>query len=168
MSELENECPVVHLLPGKVHLALSPSILTTLLGSCVACTFWNARLGIGALCHGVLPRLPTAVQASERYHYVDFAIRDLLQQFDQLGTLRNEVAVKVFGGADVLRLPATTPARMTVGQQNCQVALEVLRNERIQLIAADMGGVVGRTISFNTGNGEVLVRRLSRNNGAPW
>ena len=58
MIETAAELPEVYLQPGEVYLARSPTILKTVLGSCVGITFWVSRLGIGALCHGVLPRSP--------------------------------------------------------------------------------------------------------------
>jgi chemotaxis protein CheD len=168
MAITEIELPMVYLQPGEVHLARSPAIVRTVLGSCVGVTFWSSRLGIGALCHGVLPRSPQSTTLIDGYRYVDFSIRDLARQFDRLGARRDEIEIKVFGGADVLPVHPSNTARTTVGSQNSQVALEVLQEECLAILASDLGGPVGRTIQFHTGNGEVLLRRLSRQSGNPW
>jgi len=47
MSEPEVELTDVYLQPGEMFLAHEPTIIRTLLGSCVGVTFWSARLGIG-------------------------------------------------------------------------------------------------------------------------
>lgn len=125
-------------------------------------------MGAGALCHGVLPRCPRRVGDEEGFRYVDFAIRNLAKQFDRFGARRDELEIKVFGGADVLPVPATTSGKRTVGQQNWHTALEILQQERLTVIASDVGGLVGRTIEFDTGNGEVLLRRLLQMDGQPW
>src|SRR5579871_4296285 len=160
--------PDLNLQPGELYLARSPSILRTILGSCVGVTFWNARIGAGALCHGVLPRCPVFRPAnfdvSEGYRYVDFCIRYLAQQFDALGARRQEVEVKVFGGADVLPVEMTRLDRPTVGAQNCKVAVEVLAEEGFTVSASDLGGVRGRRIHVHTGTGEVLLHRLAAGN----
>jgi len=92
--------------------------------------------------------------------YVDFAIRELARQFDSLGARRGEVQVKLFGGADVL--PAvSTGSRSTVGMLNCEAALRVLREEDFAVVASSLGGTSGINIQFNTGTGEVLLKRLS-------
>ncbi|HMD99014.1 MAG TPA: chemotaxis protein CheD [Terriglobia bacterium] len=165
MLELEGELPEVYLQPGELHLAREPVIIRTLLGSCVGITFWSARLRIGALCHALLPRCPNGssagVSRATGRRYVDYCVRDLARQFDELGVPRAEVQVKVFGGADVL-LVSNGGSRATVGRQNCDVALEVLRAEGFDVIASSLGGTVGRNIQFNTGTGEVLLRRLTR------
>lgn len=168
MTESECEIPMVRLQPGEVHIGRSPMILTTLLGSCVGVTFWSQRLGLGALCHGVLPHVSSAVQGAQRYRYVDFAIRDLAAQLDRLGAHRSELQVKVFGGADVLPGSGARSIRKSVGQLNSQTALEVLKQEKLQVLASDLGGLSGRTIEFDTASGEVLVRRLHRQNGKRW
>jgi chemotaxis protein CheD len=161
MPERETELPEFYLQPGEIHVARGPAILKTVLGSCVGVTFWSPRLGLGALCHGVLPRCPPGLPAPEGYRYVDFSICELAQQFEKLGAIRGEVQIKVFGGADVLPVHSSMSWRATVGHQNWHRALEVLRDEHFTILASDLGGSVGRTIQFHTGTGEVLLRRLS-------
>ena len=158
--------PDLDLQPGELYLARSPAILRTILGSCVGVTYWNARLGAGALCHGVLPRcprdLPLGSGLSEGHRYVDFSIRYLAQQFDALGACRKDVEVKLFGGADVLPASGTNRDRPSVGALNCTAAVEVLAEEGFTVSASDLGGVRGRRIHFHTGTGEVLLQRLAR------
>jgi chemotaxis protein CheD len=157
--------PDLDLQPGELYLARSPSILRTILGSCVGVTFWSARLGAGALCHGVLPRcplnLPSTFTVSEGHRYIDFSIRYLAAQFDALGARRGELEVKLFGGADVLPVSEIQALRPTVGAQNCLAAIEVLAEEGFKVSASDLGGIRGRRIHFHTGTGEVLLHRLA-------
>ncbi len=170
MSEPAPAIPDLTLHPGELYLARTPSILRTLLGSCVGVTFWSARLGAGALCHGVLPRAPRGLaerfSASEGPRYVDFSIRYLARQFDALGARRDEVEVKVFGGADVLPLLSERSSRPTVGALNREAAAEVLAEEGFLVTASDVGGKRGRRIHFDTLTGQVLVYRLEAWNGA--
>lgn len=157
--------PDLDLQPGELYLAREPAILRTILGSCVGVTFWNARMGAGALCHGVLPRcprfLPKGFTLADGHRFVDFSIRYLAQQFDALGIHRHEIVVKVFGGADVLPVTRSTRHKPTVGAQNCSVALEVLEEKGFTVAASDLGGNRGRRIHFHTGTGEVLLHRLA-------
>jgi hypothetical protein len=54
----------------------------------VGITFWSAKLRLGTLCHPVLPYCPKDLTAEKRLvtgrRYVDFSIRQLAWQFDQL------------------------------------------------------------------------------------
>ncbi len=163
MPESEGPLPEVYVQPGESHLVSQPAILRTVLGSCVGIVFMVPRLGIGALCHPMLPHCPAnscgriTVAAGRRY--VDFTIRDMARQLDSLGALRSEAQVKLFGGGDVLSVTEVN-SRPTVGSLNCEAALRVLEEEGFSVAASRLGGNEGVTIQFQTGTGEVLLRRL--------
>lgn len=163
MLELRGKLPEIYLLPGELHLAREPAVIRTILGSCVGITFWSATLGIGALCHSLLPRRPgsspAGVKREQGHRYVDFAIRDLAQQFDRLGARREDVQVKLFGGADVLAVK--NHAKPTIGRLNCEAAIEIVKAEGFVVAASSLGGNAGLNIRFNTRTGEVLLRRLA-------
>jgi len=163
MLDVEHELPVIDLQPGESVLAREPTIIRTILGSCVSISFWNERLHIGALCHSILPRMPLSNTGPPSIaigrRYVDFCIRDLAQQFDELGIGRHEVQVKLFGGADVLVM-TSSPSRPTVGRLNCETAIDLLSEEGYTITASSLGDIYGRKIRFNTGTGEVLQLRL--------
>jgi chemotaxis protein CheD len=159
---LPEALPEVFVQPGESHLVTVPTILRTLLGSCVGIAFWAPRLGLGALCHPMLPRTPPKVAASlsrsAGRRYVDFAIRDLARQFDSLGARRDEVEVKLFGGGDVLVMTSSSQ-RPTVGRLNGEAAIKVLEEEGFGVVASSLGGKRGVNIYFNTKSGEVLLQR---------
>src|SRR5664279_2038635 len=123
----------IYLFPGESHFARRPTIIRTLLGSCVGATFWSARLGAGAMCHALLPRSPDKLIAHANVaigrRFVDFAVRELAQRFQILGAAPGEVQVKLFGGADVLPVAATASPRHTIGEQNCEAAFAALKAE---------------------------------------
>lgn len=164
MAEPEEGLHEVYLQPGESRLVREPSILRTLLGSCVGIAFRVPRLGLGALCHPMLPRFPVKQAAtlsrSAGRRYVDYAIRDLARQFDSLGARRDEVEVKIFGGGDVL-LMVNNEARPTVGKLNSEVAMRVLEEEGFTVVAYSLGGKRGVNIQFNTVTGQVLLERHS-------
>jgi chemotaxis protein CheD len=165
MLELEGTVTEVYLNPGELYLARKPAVIRTILGSCVGVTFWSQKLGVGALCHCLLPRIPSEISklsVAARHRYVDFCIRDLARQFDHLGASRNEVEVKLFGGADVLPVNSQPNARTTVGKLNASTATEVVGAEGFAVAASSLGGTSGLNIRFYTTTGRVLLRRLPR------
>jgi chemotaxis protein CheD len=163
MGQPDAALPEIYVLPGESHLVTEPMILRTVLGSCVGIAFHIPRLGIGALCHPMLPSYLAKPEANhslaERRRYVDFAIRDLAGQFEALGARRDEVRVKLFGGADVL-LVVNAASRPTVGALNCEAALRVLEEKGFEVVASSLGGTTGVHIKFNTETGVVLLKRL--------
>jgi len=153
----------VYVQPGESHVSHEPVIFRTVLGSCVGVTFLIPRLGVGAICHPMLPRYPdnppAGMSREKSRRYVDFTLRDLARQFDALGARREEVCVKLFGGGDVLEVVSDS-SRPTIGKMNCDAALRVLAEEGFFVTASSLGGTCGLNIQFHTGTGEVLLRRL--------
>jgi chemotaxis protein CheD len=155
----------IYVQPGESHLTTEPAVLRTLLGSCVAVAFLAPARGVGALCHPMLPTCPERLSkesnSNTAHRYVDFAIRSLARRFEDLGIEREDVTVKLFGGADVLNV-SQGASRSTVGKLNSETALRVLREEGFTVAASSLGGDSGLTLRFDTSTGEVLVRRLRR------
>jgi hypothetical protein len=83
----------------------------------------------------------------------------MARQLDSLGALRAEAQVKLFGGGDVLSV-SDCASRPTIGQLNCEAALQVLEEEGFSVAASRLGGNEGVNIQFQTETGEVLLRRL--------
>ena len=88
MLELNSELREIYLEPRELHIACEPAMIRTALGACIGITFWTAKLRVGALALPLLPYCPTDLTAEKRLvtgrRYVDFAIRQLAWQFDQL------------------------------------------------------------------------------------
>ncbi len=87
--------------------------------------------------------------------YVEFSIRCLAQQFEALRATRDEIQVKVFGGADVLPSLAERTGKPTIGALNADTALAVLAEEGFKVMAQDPGGARGCRIQFHTGTVQV-------------
>jgi chemotaxis protein CheD len=151
----------INVQPGELHIARRPTVMKTILGSCIGVTFWSPRTGAAALCHCVLPCCPPDASTAERSRYVDGAIRYVAQCFDRWGISRRELQIRIFGGADVL--PSSPRARRpTIGTMNRDRAVQVLAEEGFSILARDVGGTRGRTIQFNGATGEVWSRLLAR------
>ena len=144
----------VFLLPGTIYVAPQPSLVTTVLGSCIAVCLWDSVWKFGGMNHFVLPYAPKG-QRSTRYG--DIAIEGLINGMRDLGSKTRDLRAKMFGGASVLPF---SDAEKTVGARNIQAAIERLKTSRIQVIARSVGGTSGLWVRLNTASGEVSVRKL--------
>jgi chemotaxis protein CheD len=145
----------IFLVPGTICCSAEPAVVTTILGSCVAVCLFDRRRRVGGMNHYLLPR-QRGEQDSPRYG--DVAFRQLLAAMTRLGCKEGDLRAKVFGGAAVL--PFASQAD-TVGTQNVVVALEVLRQHAIPVLARRTGGQRGLYLRFHTAIGRVLVRELA-------
>jgi chemotaxis protein CheD len=160
----------VDLLPGKLCIAEEPTVIWTLLGSCLSIVFHNQRLGVGAMCHAQLAeewrqgdrcsdRCPnpcfTNVPNADRFKYVSCSLRYMYDQFTQRGITPDEITVKLFGGATVLPL---SHSLKSIGDENIEVAQKMIREFNLRLFSKHVGGTAGRTLYFYSDTGEVLLR----------
>ncbi len=155
--------PVVNLHPGELFIAQEPTIITTILGSCVSVCLFCPQQKIGAMCHGVMPERKDAVEDS--FRFVDSSIRymvDILTKGRKICPAAHLVA-KLFGGADVLEVSfAMGKKSKTIGALNIESARKALEKQDVPISVEKVGGVHGRKLFFYTHTGEVFIKRLQR------
>lgn len=167
MRQTGSHLPHHYLKPGEMFIAQQPTVVTTLLGSCVAVTMFHPGRRIGAICHGLLPscRECNASRCDRNcffsFKYMDCSIRRMFEQFTAYGVKPGELEIKVFGGADMFGDPGSNGRRMTIGRQNVTITKKIMKNAMLQILAEDVGGERGRKIFFCTHTGEVLLKRLN-------
>lgn len=148
---------------GEVYFGQGDLQVETLLGSCVAITFWHPVRRLGGLCHFLLPARRRSSLAASGVRksgeldgrYGEEALSRLLQEVQRHDTKVADYVVKVFGGGSVLGLP---PTKMRVGQANAEFAVEILRRQKIPISAQDIAGEGYRYLRFDLNSGDVWVR----------
>jgi chemotaxis protein CheD len=148
--------PHEYLLIGQGGVFRSPTLVQTVLGSCVAVAMHCPKTMLGGIFHALLPRAGQQVQHADRYRFVDTAICCLLAELKEAGARQRELEIKVFGGGSPLDVDRDT----TAGQGNAETALEVLNTLGLKPTAVSVGGNVGRKLFFRTDTGEVLQKRF--------
>ncbi len=153
---MENDSLQRHyLLPGGVFAHPEPHEVTTVLGSCVAVCLWDSDRRLGGINHYLLALwngegLPTP-------RFGNIAIHKLAEKVERAGGKRPRLRAKIFGGSSILQ---TQSGLLNVGERNIQVAVDLLEEMNIPIVARHVGGPQGRRIIFNTHTGEVWMRIL--------
>ena len=155
--------PKVFLHTGDCFLAVRPTVVTTVLGSCVAVTMTDSRTGFGCICHAFLPDSGGngAQDEPQPCRFVDLAMENMLRSMRRLGVNPGGLTVKIFGGAGGLSGNAVHDA-FYVGQRNVAAVEGFLDAHGIPVAAMDVGGAHGRKIHFLTHPGHVWVKRLQQ------
>ena len=133
-----------------------PTVVTTVLGSCVSVTFYCRAKKIGAIFHAILPLMPAEeqnMQMKNHYKYVDTSILRIIRSFNSRGIKHSQIEAKVFGGAQ-----AIFKGKIKPGPTNIRIDFEMLANNKIPILASDVGGDKGRNLAFITNTGEVFVK----------
>ncbi len=150
-----SDLPAVFLYPGTMYCAVEPSVITTVLGSCVAVCLTDRRRRISGLNHYLLPH---AESGKAGLRHGEAAIPLLLERMLKLGCRREHIEAKIFGGAAVLSVNNPEEA---VGTKNVALALEYLRALDIAIVARRTGGKTGMLVRQFTATGEVLIRKVA-------
>jgi chemotaxis protein CheD len=148
--------PEVYLQPGRVYATREAATLRTILGSCVAICLFDPGLPAGGMNHYLLPHRMGDFGESTRFGPP--ALARLIAAMLDLGSRKSRLQAKVFGGACVLQ-PAPTGAS-DLGSKNAALAFDLLAEERIPVIAHDVGGGRSRKLLYRTDDGAAFVRRL--------
>jgi chemotaxis protein CheD len=166
VSSKETELPVIYLRSGELYFTDRPTVVVTLLGSCVSITMFHRRLKLSAISHGILPRCRNQRACNggcnDASRYVECALPIMLEWFKQRRGTASELEVGIFGGADLFGFGAgnNSESTLSVGKQNTAIALQVLEREGIHALAKDVGGSQSRKIHFNTQNGDIKLLYL--------
>lgn len=145
---------VVKILPAEFFVTDEPLGLMTVLGSCVAACIRDPFTGMGGINHFMLPDGDTTDGMPARYglHAMELLINELIKA----GARRERFEAKAFGGGNVLKSFTSTP----VGTRNAQFVTEFLRNEKINVVAKDLGGIHPRKICYFPKTGRAMVKLL--------
>ncbi|OEU66798.1 MAG: chemotaxis protein CheD [Desulfovibrio sp. S3730MH75] len=167
MSPLKSDIPHVFLHTGDAFIGISPTIVSTVLGSCVAITMFSPQLKQGCICHAFLPSRteisPDKKSPLQICRYVDTAVDYLLECMLRIGAKKNNLEIKIFGGSQGLTTNRVrAPLYMAVGDRNIIMAEKCLKKKGLHPVATDVGGSSGRKILYATHTGDIWLKRLDK------
>jgi len=142
---------------GGFHASKEPTVIDTLLGSCVAVCLYDSVARIGGMNHILLPGKADLEHFDNVARYAINAMELLINRVMTIGGQRPNLVAKVFGGAHVL--PAVSPEN-GMGARNSEFVLQFLQMEIISVVSRDLGGHDTRKIYFHTDSGEVFLKRI--------
>lgn len=148
----------VKLLPSEYYVTAADTVMTTVLGSCVAACLVDREAGVAGMNHFMLPEddEPGTRGHAESMRYGTYAMEVLIRELLRAGARRDRLKAKVFGGAAVLANMTT----LNIGDRNADFVLRYLENERIAIAAQDLRGPHARRVCLLPHSGKAVVRKL--------
>lgn len=130
-------------------------MITIGLGSCIGLTLYDPVLRLGAMVHIMLPESGGRVDRPGKY--ADTAVPLMVGELVALGCKNRSIIAKMVGGACMFEYFGTN---LNIGERNIAKVRTLLAECHIQLGAEDVGGKVGRSVTFLPADGgRVLIRR---------
>lgn len=140
-----------YLYPGQLAAFKEETVISTLLGSCVAVALFDPEKKIGGLNHFLLPEPSPFDQLSPRYG--TFAMAQLIREVEALGGKSDRFQAKIYGGGNVISNVLNGPS---IGQLNIQMAEKILKHLQIPILEKNVGGQKARTLKLNTFTFEII------------
>lgn len=153
----------IFLEPATVFVNREATVISTVLGSAVAVTLWERKKKFGGMCHFIFPKADASQRRTVEYGNV--AIYALIKAMNDFGSNLKDLEAQIFGGAEPLDIPVE---KKTFGPKNIEAARTALQKYRIRVISEDIGGHVGRKISFNTQKNEVVAYKVKNIRNQDW
>lgn len=152
----------MYLYPGEYHFATRPTLIHTILGSCVSVVLYDEIYKYGAMCHAVTDTDSGENKAKDCFRYIDCVLYEMISKFAEFNVPPKRLTVKMFGGARLLK-SRNSDKSIHPGNKNILMAKEILREHGCKIAAEDSGGEQGRKIYFCSHTGEVFLKRIKKN-----
>jgi chemotaxis protein CheD len=146
---------------GEVIVSSSPNAVLTCigLGSCIAVCAYDRTTHVGGMIHIVLPQHHSDNPA-EFSKFADTGVPLMLAKVIQSGGVKDRLIIKIAGGAQMTVAPGLKDTFKT-GEKNLVAIMTALDKVGVGLAAADVGGVLGRTVKMHIGTGKVTVKTVN-------
>lgn len=144
---------------ADIKIASEPDkLMTAGLGSCIGICIYDINKKIGSLAHIMLP---SSVQAKRpnKAKYADTAIVQVIEELNKKGSKTPRLVAKIAGGAQMFKFSGDSNI-LKIGERNAAAVIENLDKHKIRLLAKDVGGNYGRTITFDIATGALKIRTL--------
>jgi len=147
--------------PGEFYVTNHGEMIATVLGSCISACIRDKTRGVGGMNHFMLPVTnkystgtwaDTPVNTATRYGNV--AMERLINVILASGGARDNLEIKIFGGAKVLNIDSD------VGRMNIDFVSEYIKTEGFKIATHDIGGICARKINYYPFSGRVRVKKL--------
>ncbi|TYT75035.1 chemotaxis protein CheD [Desulfobotulus mexicanus] len=162
MTDNQEILPSYLLRPGFLFIPDEGTVISAVLGSCVAVALFDRKNKKGGMNHFLYPHAPDAKNATTFYGNV--ATSTLIRIFLKEQPSRKHLEAMIFGGA----VHASMPQAQKVAEKNINIAQSLLEKAGITVSVADTGGNRGRKVIFDTLSGESLVYRVERLRSGDW
>jgi two-component system chemotaxis response regulator CheB len=134
-----------------------PTVIATLLGSCVAVCLFNKALKIAGMNHYMLSHAPPGEPDTGKFG--DYATETLIKMMLSYDADLGNINASVVGGGNVV---GHLSFGMAMGARNIEVAQEVLKKHRINVVYRDVGGEKGRKLYFESWTGRLNILPIER------
>jgi len=142
----------------KISRHLQDVLVAYGLGSCLGIGMYDPATHTAGMLHAVLPARPNGREELNP-RYVDTGILALIHSLVQMGAKRENLIVRMAGGANMLTAPGFSPT-LNIGTRNVEAAYSIFSGLKLNISSQEVGGTIGRTVRFYVNGGKMTIRTV--------
>ncbi len=147
--------------PGYIFIASEPTVISTVLGSCVAVCIFDRKRKIGGMNHFLYPEPDKGIDPTAQYG--NAATIELIRMMTADGSKIKHMEAQILGGGFN---PDISP--LDIGRKNIMAARKVLARQGVKIVSEDVGGTKGRKVVFHSIINEVAILKVDRLRISDW
>ena len=132
-------------------------ISTIGLGSCIGTVIYDNIRKIYGMSHIMLPVMGDKTDRVGKY--ADSALPTLINEMVKKGAGRLHLRAKIAGGASLFDFKDD---HLKIGERNIEADEQILAEQKVPIVARDVGGDRGRTIVFSPETCELFIKMVKK------
>lgn len=147
---------------AEIHVVKGNGTLCCLgLGSCIGLAVLDPIAQVGGMVHVMLPEPFAGKPIDQPGKFAKTGVIALLEEMQKLGANKSRLICAMAGGAQVFNF-GNNAGKLDIGSRNIAEVENQLRSLNHKVRASDVGGNLGRTVTFVVETGEVRVKTVSQ------
>ncbi len=134
------------------------TLLQTFVGSCIAMCLYDPSTKVAAMAHIMLPKNNTNdPNPKPEAKFADVAIKIMLDKLKTNNAKINRLKAKMAGGANIFQNEGKSNV-FNIGGRNADAIKSLLDEQKIPIVAQDIGSTSGRWIIFDMNSLEMRIK----------
>ena len=156
---INNDANLINVNMADMKIASAPSVMRTVLGSCIGVLFYEPRMKLGGLIHIMLPE-PSDTSNPNVAKFATIGIPALLEGMQKEGAVKKNIICKICGGAKMFA-GFSANSVTDIGSRNQAAVIDTLGKLGVRVNAKDLGGTTGRKIVVDLADGSVKISHFN-------
>jgi len=135
-------------------------LISYALGSCVGICIIDKSAQIAGMAH-IMLAYNDGRDKTNIFKYADTGITEMVRRMEYLGSMKSRMIAKIAGGAKMFEIKGSSTFG-NIGERNIAAAKETLYSLKIKILAEDVGENYGRTIIFDSANGNLTIKSYGK------
>lgn len=143
-------------------IAKGPDSLITLgLGSCIGIVIYDKAKQIAGMAHIMLPSSEEIKNNSNKMKFADTCLDMMMADLLKANVTKSALKAKIAGGAQMFSISLKSDT-LNIGKRNAMAVKEKLKSLNIPIVAEDILGNNGRTITFDIVTTDLHIKSIGK------